>query len=78
MHDVAKPLAKKKMKLIRGPLGKAIGGLILLVVILVGIKVMQIGKTVAFVEAKLLADGGTVLATATSNARLVETAKALR
>ena len=44
MHDVAKPLAKKKMKLIRGPLGKAIGGLILLVVILVGIKVMQIGK----------------------------------
>ena len=32
------------MKLIRGPLGKAIGGLILLVVILVGIKVMQIGK----------------------------------
>jgi hypothetical protein len=39
---------------------------------------MQIGKTVAFIEGKLLAEDGTVLATATSNARLVETAKALR
>jgi uncharacterized protein (TIGR00369 family) len=41
-------------------------------------RVMQLGKTVAFVEAKLLADDGTVLATATSNARLTESAKALR
>ena len=41
-------------------------------------KVMQIGKTVAFIEGKLLAEDGTVLATATSNARLVESAKALR
>jgi uncharacterized protein (TIGR00369 family) len=41
-------------------------------------RVMQIGKTVAFIEGKLLAEDGTVLATATSNARLVETAKALR
>src|SRR5438045_3410973 len=46
MHDVAKTItvAKTKMRLIRGPLGKAIGGLILLVVVLLGIKVMQIGK----------------------------------
>jgi uncharacterized protein (TIGR00369 family) len=41
-------------------------------------RVTQLGKTVAFVEAKLMADDGTVLATATSNARLVESAKALR
>ncbi len=41
-------------------------------------KVVQIGKTVAFVEGKLLAEDGTVLATATTNARLVETSKALR
>src|SRR6266513_625443 len=46
MHEVAKTItvAKTKMRLIRGPLGKAIGGLILLVVVLLGIKVMQIGK----------------------------------
>src|SRR5437588_3025116 len=46
MHDVAKPttVAKRKMRLIRGPLGKAIGGLILLVVALLGIKAMQIAK----------------------------------
>jgi uncharacterized protein (TIGR00369 family) len=41
-------------------------------------RVMQIGKTVAFVEGKLLSEDGTVLATATTNARLVETSKALR
>ena len=41
-------------------------------------RVTQLGKTVAFVEAKLMADDGTVLATATSNARLIEAAKALR
>src|SRR5437588_13064290 len=44
MHDVAKTFTKTKMRLIRGPLGKASGGLILLVVVLLGIKVMQIGK----------------------------------
>ena len=44
MHDVAKPVAKTKMKLMRRPLGKAIGGLILLVVVLLGIKAMQIAK----------------------------------
>jgi len=44
MHDVAKPVAQKKMKFIRGPMGMAIGGLVVLVIILVGIKVMQIAK----------------------------------
>ena len=40
--------------------------------------VTQIGKTIAFVEGRLIADGGTVLATATASARLVDTAKAIR
>jgi uncharacterized protein (TIGR00369 family) len=40
--------------------------------------VTQLGKTIAFVEARLMAGNGTVLATATSSARLVETAKAIR
>ena len=40
--------------------------------------VTQLGKTVAFVEGRLMADDGTVLATATTCARLVETAKAIR
>ena len=44
MHDVAKPVVQKKMRFIRGPMAKAIGGLVLLVVLLVGIKAMQIGK----------------------------------
>jgi membrane fusion protein, multidrug efflux system len=44
MHDVAKPVAQKKMKFVRGPMGMAIGGLVVLVIILVGIKVMQIAK----------------------------------
>ncbi len=35
-------------------------------------------RSVAFIEGKLLTEDGTVIATATSNARLVETAKALR
>jgi uncharacterized protein (TIGR00369 family) len=39
--------------------------------------VTQIGKTIAFVEGKLMAEDGTVLATATTSARLVETAKAI-
>src|SRR6266404_2395023 len=40
--------------------------------------VTQIGKTIAFVEGKLAAENGAVLATATTSARLVETAKAIR
>ena len=39
--------------------------------------VIQLGKTIAFVAARLTAGDGTVLATATSSARLVETAKAI-
>jgi uncharacterized protein (TIGR00369 family) len=40
--------------------------------------VIQLGKTVAFVEGRLMAEDATVLATATTSARLVETAKAIR
>ena len=40
--------------------------------------VTQLGRTVAFVEGRLTAEDGTLLATATASARLVETAKALR
>jgi uncharacterized protein (TIGR00369 family) len=40
--------------------------------------VMQLGKTVAFVEGRLIAGDGTLLATATTSARLVEAAKAIR
>ncbi|WP_291688011.1 PaaI family thioesterase [Bradyrhizobium sp.] len=40
--------------------------------------VTQLGKTVAFVEGRLMAVDGTVLATATTSARLVEAAKAIR
>ena len=35
-------------------------------------KVTQLGKTIAFVEGRLTAEDGTVLATATTSARLVE------
>jgi uncharacterized protein (TIGR00369 family) len=41
-------------------------------------KVTQLGKTIAFVEGRLMTEDGTVLATATTSARLVETAKAIR
>lgn len=41
-------------------------------------QVIQIGKTVAFMEGKLIADDGTVLATASTTARLIETARAIR
>jgi uncharacterized protein (TIGR00369 family) len=41
-------------------------------------QVTQVGKTVAFIEAKLTDERGTVVATATSTARVVETAKAIR
>ena len=40
-------------------------------------RVTQLGKTVAFMEGRLMAEDGTVLATATTSARLVETAKAI-
>jgi uncharacterized protein (TIGR00369 family) len=40
-------------------------------------KVIQLGKTVAFVEGRLMAEDGTVLATGTTSARLVETVKAI-
>jgi uncharacterized protein (TIGR00369 family) len=41
-------------------------------------KVTQLGRTVAFVEGRLTAEDGAVLATASASARLVETAKAVR
>jgi membrane fusion protein (multidrug efflux system) len=45
MHDVAKPVsAKLKMRSTSGKLGVAIGGLIALVIVLVGIKALQIVK----------------------------------
>ena len=37
--------------------------------------VTQLGKTIAFIEGKLMDENGTVLATASTSARLVETAK---
>jgi len=40
--------------------------------------VTQLGKTVAFVEGRLMAGDGSVLATSTASARLVETARAIR
>ncbi|MGZ3291498.1 MAG: PaaI family thioesterase, partial [Xanthobacteraceae bacterium] len=40
--------------------------------------VTQLGKTVAFIEGRLMAGDGTVLATSSASARLVETAKAIR
>jgi uncharacterized protein (TIGR00369 family) len=39
--------------------------------------VTLLGRTVAFVEGRLTAEDGTLLATATTSARLVETAKAI-
>jgi uncharacterized protein (TIGR00369 family) len=41
-------------------------------------RVLQLGKTVAFIEGRLTAKDGTLLATATTNARLVEAGKALQ
>jgi len=41
-------------------------------------KVVQMGKTVVFVEARLMDGAGTLVATATSTSRLVETAKAIK
>jgi uncharacterized protein (TIGR00369 family) len=39
--------------------------------------VTQLGKTIAFVEARLTAEDGVAIATATASSRLVETAKAI-
>jgi len=44
MHDIAKPIASSKMKSKRKPLFLAIGGLFALLVVLLGIKALQIGK----------------------------------
>jgi uncharacterized protein (TIGR00369 family) len=41
-------------------------------------EVVQLGKTIAFVAGRLTTEDGILLATATANARLVETAKAIR
>jgi uncharacterized protein (TIGR00369 family) len=41
-------------------------------------RVTQLGKSVAFVEGRLIADDGTLLATASTSVRLVEAAKAVR
>jgi uncharacterized protein (TIGR00369 family) len=41
-------------------------------------KVVHLGKTIAFVEGRLTADDGTLLATASASSRLVEAAKAIR
>lgn len=38
-------------------------------------KVTQLGKTIAFVESKLMAEDGTVLVTATASERLLEAAR---
>jgi uncharacterized protein (TIGR00369 family) len=40
--------------------------------------VTQLGKTIAFVEGRLMGRDGSLLATATTSVRLVETAKAVR
>jgi acyl-coenzyme A thioesterase PaaI-like protein len=45
--------------------------------LIVEAQVIQIGKSIAFMEGKLIANDGTVLATASTTARLVEAAKAL-
>ena len=41
-------------------------------------KVTQLGKTITFVEGRLMAADGAVLATASVSARLIEAAKAIR
>ncbi|UVO27387.1 PaaI family thioesterase [Bradyrhizobium arachidis] len=41
-------------------------------------KVTQLGKTIAFVESKLMTEDGTVLVTATATERLLEAARVVR
>jgi uncharacterized protein (TIGR00369 family) len=45
--------------------------------LVVEVQVIQIGKTIAFMEGKLIAHEGAVLATASATGRLIEAAKAL-
>jgi uncharacterized protein (TIGR00369 family) len=45
--------------------------------LIVEAKVIQLGKTIAFMEGKLTAEDGTLIATATTTARLLEVARAL-
>jgi uncharacterized protein (TIGR00369 family) len=45
--------------------------------LIVEAQVIQLGKSIAFMEGKLMADNGTVLATASTTARLIEAAKVL-
>ena len=45
--------------------------------LIVEAQVIQIGKSIAFMEGKLIANDGTGLATASTTARLIEAAKAL-
>ena len=45
--------------------------------LIVEAQVIQIGKSIAFMEGKLIANDGTVLATGSTTARLVEAARAL-
>src|ERR1700682_5178856 len=47
MHDIAKPVARLKMKFPRSPIAKAVLGVVALIVILVGIKALQIFKMVS-------------------------------
>lgn len=42
MHDVAKPQTQTKMKSRRGAMWKALAGLVVLIILLVGVKIMQI------------------------------------
>jgi uncharacterized protein (TIGR00369 family) len=46
--------------------------------LIVEAQVTQLGKTVAFMEGKLTAEDGTLIATATTSARLLEAARAIR
>jgi len=41
-------------------------------------KVVQMGKTVVFVDARLMDEAGTLIATASSTSRLVDTEKAIK
>jgi uncharacterized protein (TIGR00369 family) len=46
--------------------------------LIVEARVTQLGKTIAFMEGRLTAEDGTLLATATTSARLLEAARAIR
>jgi uncharacterized protein (TIGR00369 family) len=46
--------------------------------LIVEAQVTQLGRSIAFMEGKLTAEGGTVLATASTTARVLEAARALR